>query len=194
MLIFALAGAAAAQSECLKCHQPIAEAMKKRFAHPAGCEACHTDHRVIGGKKPYLKAAEPGLCLGCHEGLGPKHSGQPVEKAVCTGCHDPHGSRLRGLLYEFQHGPFAGRHCDECHSEPAEGRVRINSGDVKALCLTCHVVIGNELAGSKSGHRTLVCTACHTPHTSSFRPHLKMGRERLCGSCHKNAPDGNFKH
>jgi predicted CXXCH cytochrome family protein len=181
-----------AQTECLKCHGSIAAEMKKRVVHPGECETCHVDHRAMAGKRPYLKAAEPGLCLGCHEGA--RHD-QPVEKTVCTQCHDPHASRLRGLLYESQHGPFAGRHCDECHSEPQGGQARINGGDVKQLCLSCHVVIGDQVAASKSGHRKLVCIACHTPHTSNYRPHLKKPREELCASCHKELPAGaKFSH
>ena len=55
---------------------------------------------------------------------------------------------------------------------------------MKALCLSCHVIIGNRLATSKSAHAKLVCTACHTPHASDYRPHLKMPRDALCRSCH----------
>ncbi len=167
--------------------------MKKRFTHPTSCTDCHLDHQILGGKPPYLNSPEPGLCVQCHSGLAAKHQRQPVEGSRCTLCHDPHSSRLRGLVYEYQHGPFAGRHCDECHAEPRDGKVTINGGKIKELCLTCHVVVGEEVADSRSAHRKLVCTDCHTPHTSSWQPHLKMPREKLCVACHK-AKAEKFQH
>jgi hypothetical protein len=36
----------------------------------------------------------------------------------CTGCHDPHASAGAGLLREVEHGPFAGRSCEDCHVAP----------------------------------------------------------------------------
>jgi len=193
-LVWAQAG------ECLKCHQPLASELKKRSVHPGDCLTCHVDHPAApDSKPPYLKGAQPALCLGCHDARAPKftaaHQQQPVETASCTICHDPHASRLRKLLYEIQHGPFAGRHCDDCHAEPRAGRVQLIGGKVNDLCLSCHVVIDNQLARSKSAHGKLPCTACHTPHTSNYRPHLKVRREALCRSCHKQlAAEAKFAH
>lgn len=184
---------ACAQTECVDCHAAIAAALKKPAVHPGGCLSCHTNHRSTGsqGVPPYLKAREPALCLSCHEASAEKlaaaHQQQPFQTALCTGCHDPHGSRGAKLLYESQHGPFGGRHCDECHAEPVGGEIRLNGGKVRALCLTCHVKVGNEVADSKSPHAAFDCTACHTPHASDYRPHLREPREGLCRSCHEDA-------
>lgn len=166
--------------------------LKKRYLHPGECATCHVDHDKT-------RAPEPQLCLGCHDGSSPKlaaaHRDQPFQAAVCTSCHDPHGSNAAKLIYEIPHGPFAGRHCDECHADPVDGKVRINGGNIRNLCLTCHVVIGNRVASSTSGHAAQVCTACHTPHASNYRPHLKMAREALCRSCHAPpAADAVFNH
>ena len=157
----------------------------KRFVHPGTCGTCHVDEKKT-------RAPEPKLCLGCHDGASAKliaaHRGQPFQNSVCSACHSPHGSNAPKLIYDIPHGPFAGRHCDECHAEPEDGKIRINGGSVKDLCLGCHVVIGNRLAASKSGHAARLCTDCHTPHASNFRPHLKMPREKLCAACHKAVP------
>jgi predicted CXXCH cytochrome family protein len=154
----------------------------RRFVHPGECSICHTDI-------PKIRAAQPQLCLGCHDAKSAKlaaaHRGQPFQAAICTHCHDAHASNAAKLIYEIPHGPFAGRHCDECHSEPVDEKVQISGGNVKDLCLTCHVVIGNRLASSKSAHAAMPCTACHTPHASNYRPHLKIARDALCRSCHR---------
>jgi predicted CXXCH cytochrome family protein len=191
------AGAVAGQADCLGCHAPIADELKKPIVHPGDCLVCHIDHRAAQGTKPpYLKSAQPGLCLDCHEARSEKlaaaHHGQPFQTAVCTGCHDPHASRGAKLIYESQHGPFGGRHCDECHGEPVGGKVEIHGGKVRALCLSCHVKIGNLVADSTSAHAAIECTACHTPHASNYRPHLKAPREVLCRTCHEERVQ--FRH
>ncbi|MGE5486293.1 MAG: cytochrome c3 family protein [bacterium] len=164
----------------------LVAAPQKRFVHPGECSSCH-------------RAAQPGVCLGCHDAKSAKlaaaHREQPFAASKCTNCHDPHSSNAAKLLYEIPHGPFAGRRCDECHSEPVDGKIRISGGNVRDLCLTCHVVIGNRVASSKSAHAALACTACHTPHTSNFRPHLKAAREAVCRTCHRDGPPSpEFSH
>jgi predicted CXXCH cytochrome family protein len=191
--------AAWAETDCVDCHAAVAAELKKPAVHPGGCLACHVEHRAAGAHAPppYLKARQPALCLGCHEAgaerLATAHQQQPFQAAVCTECHDPHGSRGAKLIYESQHGPFGGRHCDECHAEAVGGEIRLNGGKVRALCLTCHVKAGNEVADSKSPHAAFECTACHTPHASNYRPHLKEPREALCRSCHEDA-GAKFEH
>lgn len=190
----------ASQERCLKCHEPVARQLAKRVVHPVDCAACHIDHTLpgISARRPYLTAAPPALCLGCHsaesERLVQAHQRQPFQNASCVGCHDPHASNAAKLIYAIPHGPFAGRHCDECHSDPENGHVTLNAHTVRDLCLNCHVLIGNRVAESRSGHRTLPCTACHTPHASDYRPHLKAGKDPLCRQCHTHGPEGAFSH
>ena len=196
-ILFVWPMVAAGAEPCVKCHVPIAEQLKKPVVHPGDCLICHADHKAGAGvAAPYLKSTPPGLCLTCHdagsEKLAEAHQGQPFQTAKCTNCHDPHASRAAKLIYESQHGPFAGRHCDECHGDPEEGRIHLHASRVAALCLTCHVKIGNQVADSKSAHGMLPCTACHTPHASNYRPHLKQPREALCGTCHEER--GQFSH
>jgi len=127
-------------------------------------------------------------------GSGTAYPLRGVHVAVtCDACHDPHASRAPKLIYASQHGPFGGRHCDECHAEPVAGEIRLNGGNVRVLCLTCHVKVGNQVADSKSPHAAFVCTDCHTPHASDYHPHLKEPREALCGSCHEPV-EGRFEH
>jgi predicted CXXCH cytochrome family protein len=190
--------AAAGAGPCAGCHVPIANEMKKRVVHPGDCLTCHVDHKAGAGvAAPYLKSAEPGLCLACHDASSEKlegaHQGQPIQTAACTECHDPHASRAGKLIYEIPHGPFAGRHCDECHGAPDDGRIHLHAAQVAALCVTCHVKVGNQLADSKSAHGAFPCTVCHAPHASNYRPHLRQPREALCRSCHEE-PRAQFSH
>jgi predicted CXXCH cytochrome family protein len=194
----AVAGASAGVTECLRCHTGTAEEMTKPVRHPGECLTCHINHKLQpGGTSPYLRTAQPELCLGCHDASSPQlvnaHQRQPFQTARCTACHSPHASRSANLVYDSQHGPFGGRHCDECHGEPVGGKVHVSGGKIKALCLNCHVKIGEQVAASRSAHAALVCTACHTPHASNFRPHLKESREALCRSCHTE-PRTEFSH
>ncbi len=189
---------AAAAQPCLQCHAPVAEQLKKPVVHPGECTVCHVDHKAGRGgvAPPYLTGPQPGLCLTCHPADAPKlaqaHQGQPFQNARCTGCHEPHASRNPMLIYDSQHGPFAGRHCDECHGDPEEGRIHLHTAKVADLCIGCHVKIGNLRADSRSAHAALPCTACHTPHASDYRPHLKQSREALCRSCHEER--AQFSH
>jgi predicted CXXCH cytochrome family protein len=190
--------APAPDAACLGCHPGIAAEFKKPVVHPGGCLACHVEHRTgSGAPPPYLKARPPALCLACHQASAEKlvnaHQRQPFQTADCTECHSPHASRGAKLIYDSQHGPFEGRHCDDCHAEPVAGKIRLNGGKVKALCIGCHVKIGNEVADSKSPHAAFDCTVCHNPHASDYRPHLKEPREALCRSCHEDG-GAKFEH
>ncbi len=189
------AGAAATpdDAECLGCHGAIAAALRKRVVHAAmahGCTGCHIDHRRAPPSPHSLKTPEPQLCLGCHqpgEKLTAAHQQQPFEKSVCTRCHDPHASKSSKLIYESAHGPFAGRRCEECHSEPEDGQVRLNVARVNEICYGCHVQLKNRIATAKSRHAAIesaTCTGCHEPHASPYAHHLAKPEAELCAECH----------
>lgn len=188
---------------CLACHSKLASALKERYVHPAvaeGCEVCHRIHsEAPGNAGPFLKQAEPGLCLGCHpstEKLQAAHQDQPFENARCTNCHDPHASQSPKLIYENAHGPFAGRHCDECHGEAENGKVRLNAARINDLCFSCHTNLKNRIATAKSQHAAIesaTCTGCHSPHASPYEHHLLKPLPELCVDCHKAVLSGQIR-
>ena len=85
------------EAVCLKCHNPVAVDLQKKFMHGAleqGCLACHLDCREITPTRNrhnvpshYLKTEEPGLCLDCHmpskKDLSAVHSNQLFTEAKC---------------------------------------------------------------------------------------------------------------
>ncbi len=191
------AAGAPESAQCLKCHSAVAQAIERGGAHaPArnSCGDCHVPkEKAVAAHQ--LKKAEPGLCLECHpadsEKLAAAHQGQPFATSVCTNCHDPHASKARKLIYESAHGPFAGRRCDECHSTPEDGKVRLIAAKVSEICFTCHVQLKNRVEEAKSRHQVVVsgaCTECHTPHASRFAHHLRRPEEKTCQRCHTGAP------
>lgn len=192
----AAAAASPEVKECLRCHPQVEAALHGRVVHAAiksGCATCHRERRLRVGaqtKKPFLNSPEPGLCLDCHPSgphLTAAHYGQPVDATVCTHCHNPHGSNNPKLIREHMHGPFAGRHCDECHGVPQAGKVTLVAASIKEVCYGCHVQLKNRLAVAVSRHRWLdsgACTVCHDPHASDFPRMLRASTNDLCLECH----------
>ncbi|MGA2433693.1 MAG: cytochrome c3 family protein [Bryobacteraceae bacterium] len=205
IIAFILCAAACAQAptapspapgnaKCIECHGAIASALNKRYIHQAmaqSCGVCHTPHaKVPANPGPFLKEPEPGLCLGCHplsDKLADAHWRQPFATARCTNCHDPHASQSAKLIYERAHGPFAGRHCDECHGEAENGKIRLNAASTNELCFNCHISLKNRLATAKTRHpavESATCIGCHTPHASPYERHLLKEVPELCLACH----------
>ena len=107
-------------AECLKCHQTIQAALKRKVRHQAidmGCDSCHLNHRdkkaAPAKTEHYLNAAQAEVCSGCHDYKEEKvvkaHKGQPFQTSTCGGCHDPHASDLPKLMAAHAHGPFGAR-------------------------------------------------------------------------------------
>jgi predicted CXXCH cytochrome family protein len=126
------------------------------------------------------------------------HFGQPVENTDCARCHDLKNSKASYAIYKYTHGPFAGRHCDECHGPPRNGKVTLSTDRINDLCFGCHVQLKNRLMSEGSPHRLLkahTCTECHDPHTSPYPWHLVNPRKAICAPCHAGMPeDTKFPH
>jgi len=139
-------------------------------------------------------------CAACHNGearLTAKHFGQPVSKSACTRCHDVRAPAPPYLITAHVHGPYAGRHCDECHGPPRAGRATVTAGRVSELCFSCHVQLKNRLEGSGSVHNLLAkgeCTSCHDPHASEYGKQLRRPIDSLCAPCHGSVPAAPFTH
>ena len=193
-------GTDAESNLCLRCHDNITAQLNKRLVHAAvefGCATCHETHKSEPQDEPegiyHLTAAQPELCLTCHDLDGEEaraaHSGQPVESAQCTTCHNPHGSDNEKLLNNFVHAAFE-MGCDTCHAEPADGKVVLQEGAGKETCLMCHSDVAESLEQAEHVHFPLEfddgCITCHNPHAATYEKQLKMGPIRTCLNCHSS--------
>ncbi len=222
LLLSAGASLPAAQSKaervdalCLKCHDQIAAVLQKKFKHEAlekGCLSCHMDCREITPTSNrhlfpahYLKANEPGLCLGCHE-TGEKdlvvvHKNQLFGQTRCSSCHEPHASNSPKRLPDVSHGPFASRKCEACHAAPVDGKVQLIAADIEELCYSCHEDIKKRIGSAKYRHqmvskeKSLIknqssCLECHDAHATNQEQLLKKKEQVLCSSCHLDLTAG----
>ena len=80
------------------------------------------------------------------------------------------------------HPPYAEKKCDGCHDKTT------NSGFVsktkEELCFVCHkgFIKGSFVHGPVSVGD---CLACHEPHNSNFPSLLKVSRDVVCATCHR---------
>jgi hypothetical protein len=141
-----------------------------------GCAACHSEadwkkpDRFDHGKTRYpLRGRHVDVaCRECHAPI-PGHKGAlkltGLEFATCAGCHqkdDPHA------------GQFAGRRCEECHSEAGW----------KSLGRFDHSATRYPLTGR---HVDVECTKCHTPLPRRQGALRLTGLEfGTCLACHEN--------
>jgi len=116
-----------------------------------------------------------GDCLPCHN----PHGGQTTKfirgggaggmLAVCNQCHQDVVGKKKNV-----HGPVAAGACEACHSPHASKNPKLLVEQGKALCLTCHKEMGDQLKLAKVTHKPVMegeCDACtiRTPRTSRCR-------------------------
>lgn len=185
-----LAAPAAAQEECLACHEDQAKAFAStdhgrkfkaddRFKD-ASCLSCHTgarEHAESGGEKKPLslrKGTEANVaCLACHAD-SPRHanwqgSAHQAAGVACASCHNPHTQSVATpRSAKTLPGPTKGTAtCLECHG-----------GQRAAL----HQRSSHPLANGK-----IECSSCHDPHGTTGEKMIKAGStNELCYSCHQN--------
>lgn len=191
----------AGENLCLTCHGNITAQMNKAKRHGAvdlGCSTCHTTHKSEPAGKPegifHLAKPEPKLCLDCHDAsdaaLRASHLKQPFAGARCAECHNPHGSDQPKLLNNYIHPPFAEKQCDACHQEPKDGRIALQEGGRRELCLVCHTAVQERLDKTKFTHTALGgasgCVSCHSPHAATYPHQVRRGPVELCLECHSD--------
>jgi predicted CXXCH cytochrome family protein len=187
---------------CLSCHTQGTNVPKDGSRHPAldmGCQTCHITHK--NGERGqeefdyHLTKAPPALCLDCHDGKDPDlqkaHHGQPFATANCVQCHNPHQSSKPHLMQTFLHNPFENAMCDACHQPAKDGKVALTNSDSRALCLTCHSDVGEQMEKAKVQHPGALgeCTACHNPHAGRTPGFLQPDPVQACLACHTDQAD-----
>ncbi|MDJ0788573.1 MAG: cytochrome c3 family protein [Myxococcota bacterium] len=186
-----LAGAASAiDLEKLVMPGPVVEAHADTEAE---CSACHS---------PFDAAAEPGLCIECHEDVGRDvelregfHGLSPTARtAPCRSCHSDHQGRDADIVglnpalfdHDFTDYPLHGAHesvpCASCHEPDEKHR------DAPSDCVGCH--------RDDDPHKERLgtdCQSCHTEqrwdearfdHDETDFPLEGAHADTRCGSCH----------
>ena len=80
--------------------------------------------------------------------------------------------------------------CTTCHNpHTADDRGLIKGNSERAICLSCHSAIKNQMAKAVSIHPVKAnggrCTSCHEPHQSGKAHLLKGDITAVCSGCHK---------
>jgi predicted CXXCH cytochrome family protein len=182
---------------CLQCHTKgmnVPEGGSRHAALDMGCQTCHLTHKNgERGKQEFdyhLTKPTPALCIDCHDPKDPSlqkaHQNQPFGSADCVQCHDPHQSRSPKLMQAYLHNPFENKMCDACHQAPVDGKVVLTNTDTRALCLTCHSDVGEQMDKAKVQHPGALgdCTVCHNPHAGQAPGFLQPNPVAACLQCH----------
>ncbi len=175
--------------------QPQGESQHPELA----CEMCHP-------------AAEPGVCLDCHDvpemsWVGSVH--RPAAEGDCLDCHDAHASDRAPLLIDQDLGLCGACHadivrllegesphfpveeCSICHGGHRSEHPALLIDEARALCVECH---DESAAGPEVElvHQPAAanCLACHDAHGSGRPALLVADREQLCGICHVDVAQG----
>jgi len=173
---------------CAQCHPDVVHGATAETGHyPAAedCTTCHLPHRA---EQPKLLSDTPdALCQMCHdpgdEDLTKAHLGADLASLECVSCHTPHGTGNPKLLARHLH-PVVLDGCATCHLGKADALVEDGES---ALCLACHVDIGETSHNAAVPHPALEmfrCADCHNPHASPQRKLLKQPAGGECLLCH----------
>ncbi len=202
-----------ASADCAQCHDPHASNTKgllKANAHApfadGSCDACHSAPGSVT-----LTAAQPDLCLTCHEDMQSQlalpvaHA--PAAAGECTACHNPHTSNEKALLStnitslcrdchektlgSHVHAPYESGACDRCHSPHGSENPALLAKSANMLCLDCHTTLAERLK-SETPHAAVEdgCLVCHAGHASESASLLKSPPAELCAKCHDTKTAG----
>jgi DmsE family decaheme c-type cytochrome len=164
--------AAQRSASCLQCHDDSKVMsnwnLGRHKTAGVSCDSCHSAH---SGKKYLTKAAEPALCLSCHQGIKAKMNRQshhPVYegKVKCTDCHNPHG----GFDNKMIRGDSVSDLCYKCHADK-RGPYAFEHPPVVENCLTCHDVHGSNHDNLLVAKPPRLCQTCHVNSGHNNRPY-----------------------
>ena len=98
--------ARAQSDDCVACHKTLAAEKDGHAKLKGGCKACHVstdgsaaDHGKGAARNNGLSAAQPALCLGCHDKPKFVKANRHTEAAKgCSACHTTHASKNPMLM------------------------------------------------------------------------------------------------
>jgi DmsE family decaheme c-type cytochrome len=192
----AAVGAVAEGKICSSCHlNPHQQNMAEDNVHADSDVNCSSCHSVHSSKDPsLLKAAEPGLCLGCHtsvESEFAKPFRHPVNDGIvkCSECHLTLDVTTRELSLNGMNDA-----CTKCHGEfqgpfPYEHQASVDYSTEEGACMTCHEPHGSYLPRMlKQPYEApnfQLCAQCHSVPLHKMNPyHGTQWAELACNDCH----------
>lgn len=138
-------------------------------------------------------------CIKCHDqepaqiaANGAKHRDQ----INCQDCHTGHRPQVAKNIPECSmcHGGkphYEIKDCQSCHN-PHQPLQIVLKGELKSVCLTCHIPQNEQLEAHKSKHTKLACNTCHADRhgvipecVQCHKPHSADMAQKDCASCHK---------
>jgi Cytochrome c3 len=166
------------QEMCLKCHDQLAETIKKtqatpledvHFAKGMACMDCHTQREMHGDGKPYNSLRQEGAldarCENCHKPLKPSTSHRKHSNKVhCLACHT--GQMTHRLSYQFEPLAKEGKRV----AKPASDWVFLLNFNQKLMS-------GKLEAFVLPGQKTHLLF-------SPYNSHVIMKKGRRCDECH----------
>lgn len=146
-----------------------------------GCDPV-TRHKItstIFEGVPSLPPAEE-YCRAYHEKASAEEREAAGKKAAAE-------AKVAGSI----HPPYAEKQCDNCHDKSTESGFVVPKKE--QLCAVCHA---GFIKGAYAHGPAAVgsCLECHVPHDSSFPKLLKIARENLCGTCHRERRQAQRMH
>ncbi len=194
-----------AKVECAQCHKPAKGATPY---HPAfgACLDCHLDRH----SRQFASAPRDNRCDQCHDVQGFRPARFTLSDhcktrfvlagahaaVACGDCHRSSDGRPESTRYHF-----AAIDCASCHRDPH----KTAAAAARALpsCDGCHTLRAWKETGPfdhaatkfplLGRHRTTACVACHKPSGEAAAKVVPFtGTSVQCGSCHKDAHDGQF--
>jgi predicted CXXCH cytochrome family protein len=208
MVLFMGLPVRAQTDDCKGCHKTPAGEKDGHAKLDGGCKACHlstdgnaADHGKVAAKGYGLSAAQPALCVNCHNKPKFVTANRHTEPAQgCSGCHTTHSSKLPKMLKTKV--PDV---CYPCHAKPMfQGKVK-HSPTAGGKCLECHDAHSKEIESMLKLPPTESCLECHAevkeqPHVISgfsgkghplgdgagtpVADPLRTGKRFSCASCH----------
>ncbi len=190
-LMSVLSVTAAAQNECLVCHELDPQSFAASIHGSFSCSDCH-----IGAElEPHPDLVEPADCADCHGGVveiyaasvhGLARINGTVEAPACSSCHgDIHSLVSLDDPRSPVHPSLMPETCGTCHADP-EMAAKFGfpiSRPLEAYRDSVHArAVADDLGGA-------TCSDCHGSHDilPALDPGSKVFHQRVpetCGACH----------
>jgi predicted CXXCH cytochrome family protein len=203
VLLLAVPGKLAAQTDCLSCHGDAS--MQDAAGHSVSVDGKTFSDSIHGSLK----------CNDCHTNIKEYPHPDRVAKVECKGCHADEAAGLSGSV----HADSKEHPCTSCHGDAhkifvkSDSRSAVYPLNVPSTCGKCH---SNRGMGQKHGLPSIYpkyldsihgfalskegllvaanCQSCHVSHHILSRkdpesPTYKANIPKTCGSCHAKIND-----